>query len=106
LIKLAVILGGAYAIWTFIAQNIDKPRHIIPLAALIVFLLVAVVFSEGKRKIRLAALALTVVIIGVQVYYASGFIREQASKPPATYQLAAYLKEQEHSFVLYTWEET
>jgi hypothetical protein len=102
-LQLGILLLLAYSVWALFAQNIDKPRHILPLALLLVFLGLIVFFK--KRAGTYASLLLVVVIIA-QAIISSSYIQKQATNEPAVYQLAHYLEEQPEDFILYTWEET
>ncbi len=102
-VYLGVLLLLAYAVWALFAQNIDKPRHILPLALLLVFLGLIVFF---KKRAEMYASPLVVAVIIAQAIISSGYIQKQAVNEPAVYQLADYLEEQQEDFVLYTWEET
>ncbi|WLR56139.1 hypothetical protein LC048_04100 [Mesobacillus subterraneus] len=102
-VLLGTLLLLAYGVWALFAQNIDKPRHILPLALLIVFLGLTVFFT--KRTGAYAGFLIVVVIIA-QVIISSGYVQKQAAIEPALYQLANYMEKQPEEFVLYTWEET
>ena len=44
--QLAGMMGICYLIWAIIAQNIDKPRHILPLVILFLFILLTNVLKR------------------------------------------------------------
>jgi hypothetical protein len=92
----------AYFLWALFAQNIDKPRHIIPLVHLLLFYGWTRYFHANTSVCKLL---LAVVILIIQITTGSLNVREQASHLPATYQLAYDLQKREDRFVLYTWEE-
>ncbi|CAM3946068.1 Glycosyltransferase RgtA/B/C/D-like domain-containing protein [Mesobacillus thioparans] len=100
--QLSLLLMLAYGGWALFAQNIDKPRHILPVALLFVFVCMLVFFKKRPEKFtRYLALALII----AQAIVSSSYVQEQAESSPAVYQLANYLEEQP-DVVLYTWEET
>lgn len=102
-LHLPLVLFFCYFIWSFLAQNIDKPRHILPLSGFILFFVFLVIFTR-KRTLKL--LFLSVIILMVQTYQAASLINEQATEPPAVYQAVDYLKKFKQPFIVYTWEET
>ncbi|MBT2660567.1 glycosyltransferase family 39 protein [Bacillus sp. ISL-45] len=102
-VRIGALLFLAYAVWALFAQNIEKPRHILPLALLLLFLGLTAYF---KKRAEVYASLLVVVVIIAQAIISSSYIQKQAAVEPAVYQLAHYLEEQSEDFVLYTWEET
>lgn len=102
LILIALMLA-AYGSWALFAQNIDKPRHILPIALLLMFMILTIFlkWNQGKYGIWLVTF-----LIMIQAFTSAQFIRAQASGEPAVYQLANFLDQQPKGFVLYTWEET
>ncbi|QPA30285.1 nucleoporin-interacting protein [Thermaerobacillus caldiproteolyticus] len=98
-----VFSGFAYFLWALLAQNIDKPRHIVPLIHLLLFYGWARYFNKTVSANRLV---LAVMILTAQLIVGAFNVREQASRLPATYQLAYDLQNSNERFVLYTWEET
>jgi hypothetical protein len=100
---IAIIMMLSYGIWALFAQNIDKPRHILPVALLLLFLGITAFFR--KRKSFLAGLLILSLVIA-QAMTAAPLVKKQATEQPAVYQLARFLEGQETEFVLYTWEET
>ncbi|MBT2681886.1 glycosyltransferase family 39 protein [Bacillus sp. ISL-35] len=102
-VQLSLLLMLAYGGWALFAQNIDKPRHILPVALLIVFFCLLVFFKKRAEGLT-RYLALAVII--AQAIVSSSYVQEQAESSPAVYQLAHYLEGQPDDFVLYTWEET
>jgi hypothetical protein len=87
-----------YIIWAFFAQNIDKPRHTIPVALLIIFVLFNSI-NKSKYSNHLIGL-----IIALNIAISGSFAYKQFKEVPATIQVADYLKKQEN-IVIYTWEE-
>jgi hypothetical protein len=100
---LGAFMMGAYGLWALFAQNIDKPRHILPLALILIFLVLAVYF---QRKNTIYSILLILLLIIAQAIVSSNIVKKQVSEEPAVYQLAHYLEQQQEEFVLYTWEET
>ncbi|PLR79599.1 hypothetical protein CVD25_20230 [Bacillus canaveralius] len=102
-LHMPALLFGFYFIWALLAQNIDKPRHILPLTVL--FLFVILVFMLSRRKNPLIT-AILVMILAVQVVQSARLVKEQATNEPAVVQMANYLKQSNQKIVVYTWEET
>ncbi|MBB5324624.1 hypothetical protein HNQ34_001721 [Anoxybacillus tepidamans] len=92
----------AYGVWALFAQNIDKPRHVIPLVHFALFYGWLRYFYRNTSTYK-RLLALIVMI--AQIMIGTLYIREQALHLPATYQLAYDLQKKDEPFVLYTWEE-
>ncbi|NOU62710.1 hypothetical protein GC096_01450 [Paenibacillus sp. LMG 31461] len=107
-----------YSIWALIGQNIEKPRHIVPVVTPILCLLYvyiirtagAVKASDPKsRLLRLAPkllYTLFISLIVVQVFYGSQLLKRQALDEPAIYQLHDYMNSLQEPLILFTWEET
>ncbi|KFZ42447.1 nucleoporin-interacting protein [Anoxybacillus flavithermus] len=91
-----------YFLWALFAQNIEKPRHILPIVVIVsFFLFVSVLRSLSRfRLIVMLVLLLSQTIIGIQG------IKHQATRLPATYQLAYDFEQKEKPFIIFTWEET
>lgn len=100
--RLAVVMSLAYFFWALFAQNIDKPRHILPVAELFLFLFFMTVLKNSSRK--LLFLFVVVILVG-QSYHTASLLKEQADQEPATYQLARYLKALDEPAAVYVWEE-
>jgi hypothetical protein len=98
-----LIISIVYFLWAWLAQNIEKPRHIAPLVTIILLYIWGRYFSVGKSMYK-KWFALTVFII--QVIVGSIHVYEQATHLPATYQLTYDLQKVDAPFVVYTWEET
>ncbi len=97
------LLLGSYFCWALFAQNIDKPRHALPLIALIsFFLFVSALMSQKYRGVKFMIILGILILQSVNGF---GFVKEKANVAPATYQLTNYLKEYKEPFVIYTWEE-
>lgn len=102
-LRLGALLMAAYAVWGLFAQNIDKPRHILPVAAMIVFLLTMALLAKGLKKV---SIVLLLSLLVYQAITAVNYIENQSVEVPAVYQLASFLDEKPGNFVVYTWEET
>ena len=93
-----------YLLWALFAQNVDKPRHILPLPTMALFGLVSFIFvSQHTPRIRVMVLLLSVVM--TQTIFSYGVMKE-AVKPAAVHQLIDYLEEINEPIIVYTWEET
>lgn len=103
LFQLFTILIVVYFSWVLFAQNVEKPRHIIPLITLGTFCLFSMVFSKWKTTFMIT---FSLLLLSVQAYQTTLLLKEQASELPATYQLGAYLENQTEPFVIYAWEES
>ncbi|MFC5703957.1 nucleoporin-interacting protein [Cohnella faecalis] len=110
---------AAYAIWALLGQNVEKPRHIAPVAGpiLLAIYIVAVrligrlwrASADRRGSLRVVAAAIGMTLAGVYATEAiHGFqlLERQAAQKPAVYQLHDYLSSMEQPFVVYTWEET
>jgi hypothetical protein len=102
LFYLIAIIVSVYFVWALMAQNIDKPRHSLPLAILLLFLLTIKLL---KTKMYFATILL-IFWIGIHGVIGSHLLEKQATELPAVYQLEKYLRENKEQFVIYTWEET
>jgi hypothetical protein len=100
--RFLVVCTGCYFIWALFAQNIDKPRHILPIALWVIFLLV---IKALQKKSRVISLMVIVWIVG-HTFIGYHLQKLQASEQPAVYQLAEYVSSLEKDWVLFTWEET
>lgn len=95
-------LLGSYSVWVFFAQNIDKPRHVLPLLCLLAYLLFLYV---AKRVNRTGLVVLYIILIG-NLLVSFDYMKKQATELPATYQLASYVDNQlGANAMIYTWEE-
>ncbi|MED5051078.1 nucleoporin-interacting protein [Anoxybacillus rupiensis] len=91
-----------YGIWALFAQNIEKPRHALPIVHFLLFYGWLRFLDRGMPTYKkLFALAVLV----IQLVVGTWNLREQALHLPATYQLAYDLQQRKERFVLYTWEE-
>lgn len=101
--KLLFITLIAYGIWVFLGQNIEKPRHIAPLAGPLAMMLCLAILRQPRAPFIYALLGL---VFMLQLQQGNYLIKQQKATQPATYQLHAYLDQVEGDFVVYTWEET
>ncbi|MEK0313620.1 glycosyltransferase family 39 protein [Cohnella sp. 56] len=107
---LLVASGAAYALWALLGQNIARPRHAAPLAALLLLgLAVTALRRRGQPRLPLAsraALAGALLLLAAQSAEAARLVSLQASQRPAVYRLADYAAaHMQAPAVLYTWEE-
>ncbi|MGJ7920498.1 hypothetical protein [Neobacillus sp. LXY-4] len=100
---LPILLFLCYFIWAYLAQNIDKPRHILPLAGFGVWIVFLLLYKSKQKGLLVA---LSIVILIVQTGYSTMLIKEQATKTPAVHQAGEFLSKLEDPFIVYTWEET
>lgn len=113
-----VSCAALYTLWALIGQNIEKPRHIVPVVApILLFLFVnmirivdAVKASDHHTRLRKIAPKLVYLLlvgfISVQVSYGAQLLKRQAIDEPAVYQLNDYLGSLQEPLILFTWEET
>lgn len=93
-----------YFLWALFAQNVDKPRHILPLPTMVLFGLVCFIcIRQQVLHIRLMILFLSVVITQTVFSYD---VMKEAEKPSAVHQLIDYLEDINEPIIVYTWEET
>ncbi|WP_335872950.1 hypothetical protein [Bacillus sp. 2205SS5-2] len=93
---------GSYFIWGFFAQNIDKPRHILPLIVLGSFVGYVVIVKQQSKW----ATYLLILHILIQGVVGLNLLFEHKYSTPAVYQLVEKLKKEEQPILVYTWEET
>lgn len=99
-----LVMVASYFLWALLAQNIDKPRHILPLIGLSAFLMSTINLKNMQREIISIMLILFICIFqAVQGYQLT---KEKVSEQPATYQLAGYVGQLEEPFIIFTWEES
>ncbi|WP_337099726.1 hypothetical protein [Paenibacillus sp. YIM B09110] len=117
-----LIVLAAYGGWVLLGQNIEKPRHIAPIAGPLMLLVYVSALkaahwlrrtSESGReqqlwdKVNAAAIQLTLTAVVIVQFIAGAQLLElQAEQRPSIYQLDDYMETIEEPFVLYTWEET
>ncbi|MDQ6423246.1 hypothetical protein RB620_27840 [Paenibacillus sp. LHD-117] len=119
--KWLLVCLAVYAAWVLLGQNIEKPRHIAPVAGPLLLVLYATAMktaqllkypperSSDRTWNQAAATAIQVAIaalITVQTAVGAQMLKLQAEQRPAVYQMNDYLKAMEQPLVLYTWEES
>ena len=114
---------AAYAIWALLGQNIEKPRHIAPIAGPILFVLYIGAIrtasslyraQAGKRRsfrvgYMTASYGIGVVmlaIVATQIVHGTHLLQLQDEQKPAIYQMHEYIASLDEPLVVYTWEET
>ncbi|MFZ3579950.1 hypothetical protein [Virgibacillus sp. DJP39] len=97
-----VVIYSSYFVWVLFAQNIDKPRHILPLTGIFTFILFKELFKGSY--LRLVSWLCMLLII-LQSIHGSSLIVMKAAEPPAVYQLTDYLTEIDDQLLVFTWEE-
>ncbi|WHY00927.1 glycosyltransferase family 39 protein [Neobacillus sp. DY30] len=102
-LSLAYLVASSYFIWALFAQNIEKPRHIVPVVLFILFILFITI---AKRLTNPLIGAICIFFLLSNFIQSIQMINEQASEQPASYQLAEYTKTMDKNSMLYTWEET
>jgi hypothetical protein len=100
---LFMISTFCYFIWALFAQNIDKPRHSIPLVIFIAFWISLKI--DHMKHIKFKWLAMIVVIV-FQLFLGCSLMKEQVQNPPATYQLVQYIATKQEPVIVFAWEET
>lgn len=102
-LALPYIMAISYFIWALFAQNVDKPRHIVPVILFILFILLVTVLKKLPNPIITVICLVLLLSNSIQSVH---MIKEQATQRPATYQLAEYTQKMDKNSILYTWEET
>jgi hypothetical protein len=110
---------GLYLIWALFGQNIEKPRHISPVAGPLLLLLYAAAIrtafslwnmrEKASKGFVTLSLTISIVLSGLlitQLVHGASLLRKQAVELPAVYQLHDYVSGLKPPIVLYTWEET
>jgi hypothetical protein len=102
----------AYLLWAFIAQNVEKPRHVSPLIGPIVFLSYYVLLQSFQVRTTVHRLRRTMLMMGIflfmgfQMVYGTSLAHKQATELPSIYQLTDEVSTYSDNLVVYTWEET
>jgi len=99
---------AAYFAWALFAQNVDKPRHILPLVGPLLALGAALALqaASGVRAPRIAA-ALLAAAVAAQLWTGLRLLDTLRTETPAVVALHRYAEERlAEPFALYTWEET
>ncbi len=107
--KWLIILFVLYFLWALFAQNVDKPRHIVPLIGITLWLTACFVYavSTGKRIIvRTTVITTGLLALILQLSAGLQLLLEQRNELPPTYQLHNHMERLGANFILYTWEET
>ncbi|MFD2614284.1 glycosyltransferase family 39 protein [Paenibacillus gansuensis] len=106
---------GLYLTYAYFAQNVDKPRHIMPVVVMGVW------FAGGwllrrlqhrpearRQRVRTAAGASAALFLVCQLGAGAALVREQYTEKPASYQLTAELERmeaEEGNLLVFAWEE-
>jgi hypothetical protein len=93
----------SYFIWVLFAQNIDKPRHSVPLIIFIAFWLSLKIDHIKRVHYKWVVM---MVVIAYQIFLGSSLMKEQEHTLPATYQLVQYVDNKEEPVIVFAWEET
>ncbi len=101
--SLFYLLFSSYFGWALLAQNVEKARHALPLAALLIFFLCIHLFSG---RIPFLVMGLSIFLLGHQLNQNVTLLKAEAKEPPAVYQMNAYIQKMNVPVILYTWEET
>jgi hypothetical protein len=107
-----VVMGVGYMVFAWLAQNIDKPRHIAPLILMIIGALYLLLTRNAREHSwrRYISLGLILLLIINQASIGALLVKQQSEQQPAVYQLADRLEqlqaESEQPIMVYTWEET
>ncbi|MBB6446972.1 glycosyltransferase family 39 protein [Bacillus benzoevorans] len=101
-LSLAYVMAASYIIWALLAQNVDKPRHIVPA---VLFLLFVLFVTISKKWFRPLVTGLCIVLLWSCVLKSVDMIHTQATQIPASYQLAQYIQKMGKHSIVYTWEE-
>ncbi|BBI31341.1 hypothetical protein [Cohnella abietis] len=115
------ICVAAYVLWALLGQNIEKPRHIAPIAGplMLAFYILAIRTSQSltqsvtatRSKYLFIAVGrgicftLAAVVIS-QIVHGANLLKMQANEKPAVYQMHEYMDELKQPLIVYTWEET
>lgn len=101
--NLLYILFSSYFGWALLAQNVEKARHALPLAVLLIFFLCIHLFSE---RIPFLVVGLSIFVLGHQVNQNVTLLATEAKEPPAVYKMNTFIEKMNEPVILYTWEET
>lgn len=101
--NLLFIMFSSYFGWALLAQNVEKARHALPLAVLLIFFLCIRLFSQ---RIPFIIVGLSIFLLGHQVNQNVTLLRAEATEPPAVYKMNAFIEKMDEPVILYTWEET
>lgn len=117
--KWLMICIGLYLLWALFGQNIEKPRHVSPIAGPLLLLLYTdalrtasslwTVRESSRKGFTTLSSVIFIILSGLlitQLVHGEDLLRKQAAELPAVYQLHDYVSGLEPPIVLYTWEET
>ncbi len=107
-----VVMGISYLLFAWLAQNIDKPRHIAPLILMVIgvicLLLIRDILAYSWK--RYMTIGLILLLITSQAAMGIVIVKQQSEQVSAVHQLAIYLEqmqaESDEPIMVYTWEET
>lgn len=102
-LTLFYFMFGIYFLWALFAQNIEKARHVLPLAMMMILILCIKSFSKQTTNI---SVFIGLLLLVAQVFTSMDLLQEQANSRPAVYQMNDYILKKDEPVVLYTWEET
>lgn len=103
---LIVLLMITYYIWALVGQNIEKPRHILPLVPLLMVFLMSQIGSLKRTKWNSSLVILTLVpLMMIQSIQGILHLKEIKTQTPASYQLTDYMSELDERSIIFTWEE-
>lgn len=113
-----------YAVWAWFGQNVDKPRHAIPIVLAVVFACASLALGSALKSVRklagrvkqdgaggpaavasMFAAASALAVVAVQLTVGADIIRRQAEEVPAVVQMAEAVARLPGPVKLYTWEE-
>ncbi|HZG88093.1 nucleoporin-interacting protein [Paenibacillus sp.] len=102
---------AAYFAWALLAQNVDKPRHILPLVGPLLALggasAMRAASAAGGRVFRAAGAMLLAAAVAAQLWTGFRLLVTLRTETPAVVALHRYAEERlPEPFALYTWEET
>ncbi|MBV7508135.1 hypothetical protein KW850_23225 [Bacillus sp. sid0103] len=101
--NLLYIMFSSYFGWALFAQNVEKARHALPLAVLLIFFLCIRLFSQ---RIPFIIVGLSIFLLGHQVNQNVTLLKAEATELPSVYKMNAFIEKMDEPVILYTWEET
>jgi hypothetical protein len=93
-----------YFFWSLFAQNIEKPRHIVPLITILGFLFAFQLLRQHNKNPIVTSIFSILII--AQIYNGMTLMKQQATETPAVYKLAQTIDIESEKSILFTWEET
>jgi len=106
------VMFVVYLIFAWLAQNIEKPRHIAPLIIMSIGVLCLLLIRNSYKQAwrHYASIGLILSLIGAQASAGVLLVKQQSDEQPAVYQLANRLLQLQadsaQPIMVYTWEET